>query len=436
MAHSLKLEPLLNEILDGTCKGFPGQAGRLRLGDIGRQNWQLLKGDLPFPVAVLSNEALGHNSHWMMQAVAHYGAAICPHGKTTMAPQLFDRQLRNGAWGITVATVQQAEVCCRFGVPRIFLANQLVAPGSIRALLEALARDGNTEIYVLVDSIEGVNRLRAGVETVPPGKPVNLLIEVGIPKGRAGCRDIRSAMAVAQAAAGAHPLLRLVGIEAFEGIVSGTTSAEREAQVAGFLQLLADLAVNCHRQGLFASGPVILSAGGSEYFDLVLRHLTALDLGYSIQTILRSGCYLTHDSGSFIEAFQAVLDRSPALAALGPGLQPALHIWTMVQSVPEPGLAIVTAGKRDVSYDVELPKPEFWYRSGMHEAPVRCIGSCRLERLNDQHGYVSFPETMDLRVGDLVALGISHPCTTFDKWQLLYIVDEKYRVIDAIRTYF
>jgi len=35
-----------------------------------------------------------------------------------------------------------------------------------------------------------------------------------------------------------------------------------------------------------------------------------------------------------------------------------------------------------------------------------------------------------------VCLGISHPCTAFDKWQLIPVVDEEYRIVDVVRTFF
>jgi D-serine dehydratase len=39
-------------------------------------------------------------------------------------------------------------------------------------------------------------------------------------------------------------------------------------------------------------------------------------------------------------------------------------------------------------------------------------------------------------VGDRVCLGLSHPCTTFDKWRWMPIVDEELNVVDAIVTWF
>ena len=56
--------------------------------------------------------------------------------------------------------------------------------------------------------------------------------------------------------------------------------------------------------------------------------------------------------------------------------------------------------------------------------------------MNDQHTYLRVPAEADVRVGDLIGSGISHPCTTFDKWRALFTVDDSYRVTGAILTFF
>jgi len=60
----------------------------------------------------------------------------------------------------------------------------------------------------------------------------------------------------------------------------------------------------------------------------------------------------------------------------------------------------------------------------------------RVARLDDEHAYLQVPPGKPLRPGDLVCLGISHPCTAFDKWPLIPVVDEDYRIIDVVRTFF
>jgi D-serine dehydratase len=325
-------------------------------------------------------------------------------------------------------------VCRRFGVPRVLIANQLVGRQAIRAALAELQADPGFELLCLVDSLDGVELLRRELEQMPLGRPFEVLLEGGVQGGRTGCRTREEALAVARAIA-AVPELALVGIEGFEDTVGGGI-AEAEPKIEAFLEHLADLARACAADDLFAPGPVILSAGGSKYFDQVTAAFRAADLGRPVEIVLRSGCYLSHDSKIYTEAFDRLRARTPEVDRLGEGLRPALELWATVQSTPEPGLAIATMGKRDVSHDLGLPLARQWFRPGLHQRPQDLGPGFQVSGLYDQHTCLKVPTDSPLRVGDLVSFGISHPCTTFDKWRLLYVVDDDYTVTEAIRTFF
>ena len=253
----MNLDELLNAPVPSTAKGWPAVAGALPLREVGRRGWNLLREDLPLPVAVLKASALAHNSRWMRGFLEHFDVRLCPHGKTTMAPQLFARQLGDGAWGITVATVQQLMVCRRFGVPRVLMANQLVGRQAIRAVLAELQADPGFEFLCLVDSLDGVELLRRELEQMPLGRPFEVLLEGGVAGGRTGCRTIADALAVARAIA-AVPELALVGIEGFEDVVGGGI-ADGRAEDRGVSRVSGRL-----RQGLRRRGPVRARAGDPE----------------------------------------------------------------------------------------------------------------------------------------------------------------------------
>jgi D-serine dehydratase len=430
----MQLDDLLRTPVEVTTKGWPARAGALLLREVGRQGWNLLRQDLPLPVALLKSTALAHNSRWMRGFLEHFDVRLCSHGKTTMAPQLFARQLADGAWGITVATVQQLMVCRRFGVPRVLLANQLIGREAIRTAIAELEADPGFELLCVVDSLAGVEALRAELAAHPLGRPFEVLLEGGVAGGRTGARSVAEALAVARAVAAA-PDLALVGVEGFEDVMGGAPAAG-EPRVEAFLRFLVEIARACAGEGLFAPGPVILSAGGSRYFDQVTRIFAGADLGRPVEIVLRSGCYLSHDSKVYTEAFARLRERTPAVARLGEGLRPALELWAVVQSTPEPGLAVATMGKRDVSHDLGLPLPRQWFRPGLHAAPQDLGPGFEVGGLYDQHACLRMPEDSPLAVGDLVSFGISHPCTTFDKWRLLYVVDDDYTVTEALRTFF
>ena len=113
-----------------------------------------------------------------------------------------------------------------------------------------------------------------------------------------------------------------------------------------------------------------------------------------------------------------------------------MEVWACVQSRPEAAKAILTMGKRDVSHDAGLPAPLHWFRPGAMTKPEPMPVGHTVTGLNDQHCHMAVPHDSPLAVGDMVGFGIGHPCTTFDKWTVIMVVDEDYSVTDAIRTFF
>ena len=89
----------------------------------------LFAGPFTWPVMVASRSAIDANIATMAAYCARHDVDFAPHGKTSMAPTLFAAQLNAGAWGITVATANQALAARRFGVPRVVLANELLTRG-------------------------------------------------------------------------------------------------------------------------------------------------------------------------------------------------------------------------------------------------------------------------------------------------------------------
>lgn len=426
----LNLAPLRAMPFGPLTKGLPFDAGGITPDEVAARAWNLLSGDLPFPAAAIREEVLRANSRWMATFTAANGLHIAPHGKTPMAPQLFDLQAADGAWAITVATAQQVAVCRAFGVARVILANQPVERESIDFLLATLAGPGRIELYCLADSLEGVAALAEAVAAAPPpaDNPLRVLVEIGVPGGRTGARDRTAALAVARAVA-AVPGLELAGVECFEGILPDT------AAVARLIDEVVAVARAIDTEGLLPPDrPMILTAGGSSFFDTVGEGFVAATFTRPVLRVLRSGCYLTHDTMGYARAFRRILSETSLTLPPG-GLEPALEVWALVQSRPEPGRAILTMGKRDVGYDAGLPRPMRWFRPGM-DGPAPMPPGHEVVALNDQHAHMTLPEDSPLAYGDRVGFGIGHPCTTFERWQLIWLVGGDYRVRDALRTFF
>jgi D-serine dehydratase len=412
-------------------KGFPPDAAPLERADIAARGWNLLAGDLPLPLAVLDRDALAHNIAWMQGYAREQGLDLAPHGKTTMSPELFARQLDAGAWGITFANVFQLLVGVTAGVRRALIANQLVQDIELAAVQSLWARHADLRIVFLVDSLAQVQRIEAWSRAHRAPRAFEVLLEIGVPDGRTGVRDHDAAIALARALH-ASPALRLVGIECYEGLGASGDDARDAEYASALMQRVAAVAQACEREGLFEADEVIVSAGGSGIFDLVAARMR-IDLQHPLRSLLRSGCYVTHDHGHY----QRLVQRVNARCGCSDGLRPALQLWTSVQSLPEPGLAILTAGRRDVGFDMGLPQPiGFAPRGAPRLLPADA--QWQISALNDQHAYLRFNAGRDdaLAVGDRVVLGISHPCTTFDKWHWMPIVDGAHDVVDAVTIHF
>jgi D-serine dehydratase len=422
------LDPLIGG--PGT-KGYPHAAEPMRRSAIAAQRWNLLRGDLPLPLAVVRRDALAGNLRWMQQFARGQGVDLAPHGKTPMSPQIMAAQLAAGAWGITFAHVLQARVGLLAGVRRCLIANQVLAETDLAAIVGLRREFAGARICFLVDSQAQADLIEAwfGAQPVAPA-PFEVLLEIGLDGGRTGVRGHAQALALARRLR-ASPAFALAGIETYEGLwASGRSDADRNL-VQGLLQRVQALARQCDDERLFEGDEVLLSAGGSSVFDLVAPWLKA-DLSLPVRGVLRSGCYATHDHGSY-RRYMAQMDERLGCSH---GLHAALEVWGRVQSCPEPGLALLTAGKRDCSYDIEMPVPVWWHRPGQ-AAPEPTPADWALKSMNDQHGYLRFASDGPApRVGDLVGLGISHPCTTFDKWRWMAVVDAHYDVVDALVTYF
>lgn len=398
----------------------------LALNEIAQLGWNLLHEDLTLPAAVLYEEKLANNLKWMQQFIAAYGLKLAPHGKTTMAPKLFARQLEAGAWGITLATPHQTRVAYEHGVRRVLMANQLVGKQNM-ALIARMLEDPQFDYFCLVDSAENVERLGAFFKSC--GRRLNVLIELGVGGGRTGVRDPQQLEALLASLSRSQQYVVLSGVELYEGVL------DDEVSIRDFLRRAVELTTRLSRANRFARSPVILSGAGSAWYDVVAEEFSKANIGQPLDVVLRPGCYLTHDVGIYRTAQQKIQARNSVAQRMHSGLLPALQLWAYVQSVPEKRKAIVALGKRDAAFDAGLPAPALHFRPGS-AAPAAASSAWEVTKMMDQHAYLSIAEGDDVRVGDMIGFDISHPCLTFDKWRFLSVLDIDYRVIDIVQTFF
>jgi D-serine deaminase-like pyridoxal phosphate-dependent protein len=398
-------------------KGFPLSAHGQRISRFLGEKPNLFTSEFQFPMMVLKESALNQNIGRMAKYCAERGVSLAPHVKTPMSPQLAQRQIDAGAWALTVANFAQASVFLNFGFKRLIIGNEVLEPTSIREIAKLNAQ-GKAEIIFYIDSLAALEIVEGAVADQDQAE-LNIFLEIGADGGRAGIRDLK----------GLEPILlkmsknskfRIRGVSGFEGAVP-----DGNRKVAGIKSLRKFLSKIVAAAEIVApymkNDRLIISGGGSSYFDYVIEEFKKYK--GDAHLILRSGGYVSHDHIHYENMYPFM--------QLGKTQQflPALEIWSRVLSVPEKNLAILNFGKRDAGIDLDNPLPIKIYSKKIK--PLKAS----IQQLNDQHAFMKLtPGT--IQVGDIVACGISHPCTNFDKWRLIPLVDDNYNVIDLIHTFF
>jgi D-serine dehydratase len=420
-------DPTSYPSVDPAGKGlgaFPAGCAPAQVADLG---WNLLAEDISLPAAVLYESRVRHNLDWMQEFMRAYQVQLAPHGKTTMSPALFHRQLDGGAWGITLATAPQVNAAYRYGVRRILMANQLIGRANM-ALIAQLLRDPAFEFCCLVDDPANIAQL--GRYFAEQGRVLRVLVELGVSGGRTGVRDDAALRRAIDEVARWPQSLALAGVELYEGVLSD------ESRIRDFLRRAVSTLRGLQADGkLTPEGPAILTGAGSAWFDVVAEEFSGLDIGRPLDIVLRPGCYLSHDVGIYRGAAERIGRENDVARGMAPGLLPALQVWAYVQSLPEPGRAIIGMGKRDAAFDAGLPVPARHYRPGA-PLPVQAPSGWEVSAMMDQHAFMRVDAGDDIQVGDMIAFDISHPCLTFDKWKQVLLVDDDYRVVDIAQTFF
>lgn len=426
---ALNLTEVLSEPVDWRYKSFPITERAPSIQEVGSQGWNVLDGDFSLPALVLKESTLNHNIELMASYCSNHGVDLAPHAKTPVAPQIVQLQLAAGAWGISVANGHQARLFRRLGCRRMLMANEVVDRSTLGWIAGELDRDPGFEFASLVDSDAAVQLMDQCLSQSGSHRRLPVLIELGVPGGRCGCRTVEEALAVAgSVAASAH--LQLAGVETYEAMISNPDLDTRTREIDALMAKVRALMSTLDARGFLAPArELIVTAGGSLFFDRIVAGLgDAWNLSRPVRVVLRSGSYVTHAVGEY--------EHVSPLDGRGAGelrLQQALELWAHVLSRPEPQLVVLGFGKRDVAHDHDLPVP-FAVRSGSWSEPIT-PGDLTVFALNDQHARARINPELRLGPGDRVGFHVDHPCTTFDNWRLVPLVDDGYGVRAAIRCY-
>lgn len=411
---------------------LPLEKGSGDLQALSGQGWNILAEEVSFPIAVLREKDIYHNARWMQEFSEQAKVKLAPHGKTSMAPELFQLQLNSGCWGMSLATIPQVVNAYHQGIKRIILANQLVGRFHCQQLL-TLLKDDDFEFYCFVDSIENIQWLGEFFDN--KNVTLNVLIEIGVEGGRCGWRDTNNIDNLAECI-NQFPHLQLAGISFYEGVIHGDNA---ESKIIEFIDNIKQIFVQLRDKQSFRQQEVIITGAGSAWYDIVAKQLTTGTQPLSFTPIIRPGCYLIHDTGIYQDAQNTVISRSKVACDITDkvdgDLTSSLTVWAYVYSVPENGLAIIGFGKRDAAFDAGLPTPELHFRPG-EQSPKKSPEHWQLTKIMDQHCMMVIGEDDDIKPGDLMCFSTSHPCLTLDKWRKIAIINDEYCVTKQMTTYF
>jgi D-serine dehydratase len=426
-----------NFTLDDRIRGVPPGTSGLDSNLAGQQGWHPADGRMSLPLLTLDEAAFASNRDLFLRYAREHGAAIAPHAKTPMAPDLARSLVEAGGWGTTVADIRQATVMLKAGLSRLIIANEVGGAGGASRLAKLIGAWPGAEIYVFVDSVAIVRALADAWRGNADLAPLRVLVELGA--ARAGARSTAEAEAIADAVAATGGRLRIAGVATYEGAAAQSDPVRTDEAVAALLAIVGDMFLRL-RARIGGDAPLIVTAGGSVFFDKVVTALSPLvERDDKATLVLRSGAIFFHDHGIYDRSLGAV-DARNGFAVGGAGasarrsFRPALRVWAELLSRPEPGLAICGMGMRDVSFDQGFPKPLAVYRAGQ-KLPAPPMQP-HVIKLNDQHAFLSLQPDDDIAVGDVIEFGISHPCTCLDRYRVIFGVDESGHVAHAFPTFF
>lgn len=385
----------------------------------------ILNEDICLPAAVIKKGALENNIQWMQRYADTRGVSLAPHGKTTMTPWIFQQQQQAGAWAVGVGSAWQASMAMVSGIKRVLMVNQLVGKANMQLVSQLKTQYPDVDYLCCVDSLANAKTLSAFF--CANNQRLDILIELGVPGGRCGCRTTEQAQALAEEIS-TLPGLRIRGLELYEGVLHGENP---QPKVEALLDDAAALACQLEQ---YVDGEFILTGAGSVWYDVVCNVWLTAQKPANCRIVIRPGCYITHDAGIYQQAQDELMARDKVACDLGGDLVSALELVAMVQSVPESDRAIVNFGKRDSAFDAGLPQPVAHYRAG--KSRELAANTIETTGIMDQHAMLKLKPGADVQVGDILVFSTSHPCLTFDKWKALLLVDEQYNVLETLETAF
>lgn len=432
---------ILNSKIDTKFKGLLNLK-KIKIRDIPNKKWNILKQDIQFPILTINENKFNKNLISMKKYSDANNVYLAPHCKTSMSPQLLNKIEELGCWGFTAANNQQLMVLLQMGVKKIILANLITNESNLLNIFELLKKHKHvSELYVCVDSRFGVNLINKISKKYSFNKKIKVLIEIGITNSRSGIRNLSALKSLIKSIVKLPPNFILSGILFYEGAAKSNNYQITLKKVKKIIMFGITCINFLARNNLIRNDEYIISGGGSEFFDLVVFYIRKFNKFKKTRIIIRPGSYIAYGHGYYMSVLKKLDIRKKILIKnkiykASELFSPSLELWAYIISQQDDGKAILNFGKRDVSYDLGLPIPLAIYRNSKLIKKIEKNNKIKIFKLNDQHAFIKFNKGFDIKVGDLLKFGVSHPCITLDNWNTLFMINSNYLIKEGIKTFF
>ena len=433
---------ILNSKIDSKTKGI-NEINKIKVKDIPNKKWNILKENVQFPILTMKESVFKKNIKSMNNFANYNGVSLAPHCKTSMCPQILKKLNDLNYWGFSAANNQQLSMLLEMGIKKIIIANLITNKSNIINLFKLIEKYGYAKkIYLCVDSTFGVNLLKELSIQYKFKHKLRILIETGFQNSRNGVRNLNSLNILTGKIIKLPSNFIFCGILFYEGAVSEKNYKKTINKVNKFISFSLKAFDYLLKNNFFSNEEIILSGGGSEYFDLIINSFQKYKNIKNIRLIIRPGTFIAYGHGHYLKSIENI-DKRGTLFINKKNIKatnlfnPSLELWGHIISMQDSNRAILNFGKRDVHYDRGYPIPLSIYRKGKLFQKINPKqNKYKIYKMSDHHAFLYFTNDQDIRIGDLIKLGVTHPCVTIDKWDFFYMIDEKYNVKEGLKTFF
>ena len=342
------------------------------------------------PALLVWQPNLEKNLADMQKLADRYRTRLRPHTKTHKSPLFAQWQLRQGAKGITVAKLGEAEVMASQGITDIFIANQITQASKIKRLR---ALHETIRVIIGIDHVDQIKLLKPYFSDARTPLPVRIEIDSGLK--RCGVTVGESLIHLAKAVTD-QPFLELEGIFTHAGHVYGARNRAEVERIG-------------HEEGeIMARAKVLLQQAGISVSTVSVGSTPTAP--FSVQnpavTEIRPGNYI------FYDAMQIALGAAQANRV-------SLFVLATVVSRPAADRLVIDAGSKALHTDGAS-------LTGHFGLPVNVQG--KVIRLSEEHGVLQISPQSKVRIGDPILLIPNHACAVANLFDVYHLFDAALKI--------